>query len=114
MRLAEDIEVAEATKTGKGRVDLLLGGHDHEVVRRFSGDTDRDPANIEQGHDNADITAEGLIRDAQGDIRIIKSGTDWAGLSLIRMIIEKDNKGSINTSAIGECLGFRIIYLLFI
>jgi hypothetical protein len=102
MRLAEDMEVAEATKTGKSRVDLLLGGHDHEVVRRFNGDTDTDPANVEQGHDNIDITVEGLIRDAQGDIRIIKSGTDWTGLSLVRMIIGKDEKGSTNISTVGE------------
>lgn len=103
MRLAEDIEVAEATKTGKSRVDLLLGGHDHEVIRRFSGDTDRDPSIIEQGHDNADITAEGLICDTQGDIRIIKSGTDWTGLSLVRVVIEKDDNGSIDSiSTTGE------------
>ncbi|KAJ5278730.1 5'-nucleotidase [Penicillium angulare] len=71
MRLAEDIEVAKATKSGKSR-----------------------------GHDNADITAEGLIRDAQGDIRIIKSGADWTGLLLVRMVVEKDNKGSVDISTI--------------
>jgi hypothetical protein len=114
MRLAEDMEVAEATKTGLSRVDLLLGGHDHEVVRRFNGDTDTDSANVEQGHDNAEITAEGLIRDAQGDIRIIKSGTDWTGLSLVRMIIEKDSNGSVDVSTVGEYLSSRVIYLLFI
>lgn len=101
MRLAEDMEVAEATRTGPSRVDLLLGGHDHEVVRRFGGDTDTDPATIEQGCNNEDVTADGLIRDTQGDIRIVKSGTDWRGLSLVRMMIQKDEKGRVSVSAVG-------------
>ncbi|EAU35916.1 predicted protein [Aspergillus terreus NIH2624] len=100
MRLAEDMEVAEATRTGQSRVDLLLGGHDHEVVRRFGGDTNTDPATIEQSHNNEDIRTDGFIRDAQGDIRIIKSGTDWRGLSLVRMMVEKDEKGSMNVSSV--------------
>lgn len=105
MRLAEDMKVAGATRTGQSRVDLLLGGHDHEVVRRFGGDTNTDPATIEQGHNNEDIMTDGFIRDAQGDIRIIKSGTDWRGLSLVRMMVEKDEKGSMNVSSVeGEYL----------
>lgn len=98
MRLAEDMEVADMTATGDDRVDLFLGGHDHEVVRRYAGDTDTNPENVEQGCDNTDIAVNGLVRYTEGNIRIIKSGTDWRGLSLVRMVVQKDDKGSTNVS----------------
>ncbi|RJE20033.1 2,3-cyclic-nucleotide 2-phosphodiesterase [Aspergillus sclerotialis] len=100
MRLAEDMQVADATTTGNSRVDLLLGGHDHEVVRRLNGDTNTNSATIEQGCNNADITVDGLIRDTEGDIRIIKSGTDWRGLSLVRMMVQRDEDGTANISTV--------------
>ncbi|KAL3438547.1 Metallo-dependent phosphatase-like protein [Aspergillus tetrazonus] len=34
MRVPEDMAVANATVSGDSRIDLLLGGHDHDVLRR--------------------------------------------------------------------------------
>ncbi|KAJ9284626.1 hypothetical protein DTO021C3_7753 [Paecilomyces variotii] len=98
MRLAEDMEVADMTASGDGKVDLFFGGHDHEVVRRYVGDTDSNPENIEQGRDNTDIVINGLVNYTEGNIRIIKSGTDWRGLSLVRVVGQKDDKGVASVS----------------
>jgi hypothetical protein len=43
MRLAEDFKVSQATHDDC-RVDLFLGGHDHETVCRLAGNTCSDPA----------------------------------------------------------------------
>lgn len=100
MRLAEDMEVADATATGDGRVDLLLGGHDHEIVRRFGGDTDVNPQVIQQGAINEYIIKDGVVREVQGNIRIIKSGTDWKSLSLVDMMVQKDNHGTATVASV--------------
>ncbi|KAL5351400.1 hypothetical protein ACLOAV_003259 [Pseudogymnoascus australis] len=76
MRLAEDIAVAHATRSGEGWINLLLGGHDHNVVQRASTDDEINPDVAQQGVPPTDAAA----RDYQGDVRIIKSGTDWRGL----------------------------------
>ncbi|KAI9373838.1 Metallo-dependent phosphatase-like protein [Aspergillus egyptiacus] len=95
MRVPEDMAVADATSSGSGRVDLLLGGHDHDVLRRYAGDTDVIAENVEQGRKLAEVEADGIVPDAEGNIRIIKSGTDWRGLSLIRLIVERDIAGLV-------------------
>lgn len=100
MRLKEDLKVAHATATGDAKVDLLLGGHDHEVVRRFDADTEADSEVIQQGCKNADLTHDGEVRDVEGKIRIIKSGTDWKGLSLIRLCVERDPAGTAFLSTV--------------
>jgi 2',3'-cyclic-nucleotide 2'-phosphodiesterase (5'-nucleotidase family) len=100
MRLKEDLKVAHATATGDAKVDLLLGGHDHEVVRRFDADTEADSEVIQQGCKNADIIHDGEVRDVEGKIRIIKSGTDWKGLSLIRLCVERDPAGTAFLSTV--------------
>jgi hypothetical protein len=85
MRLAEDIVVSRATTSWAERVDLLLGGHDHHVVRRTFTDTDRDPTHVQQG-----VPDQGAaVTDYEGDVRVVKSGTDWRGLSIVRLIIER-------------------------
>ncbi|KAL9588026.1 MAG: hypothetical protein Q9203_003164 [Teloschistes exilis] len=68
MRLVEDLEVADATVHGEARVDLLLGGHDHEVVCRFAGDTNVHPRVITQGRKNGDVTSDG-----QDDKAVLKA-----------------------------------------
>ncbi|EAU38172.1 conserved hypothetical protein [Aspergillus terreus NIH2624] len=100
MRLKEDLKVAHATATGDAKVDLLLGGHDHEVVRRFDADTEADSEVIQQGCKNADLIHDGEVRDVEGKIRIIKSGTDWKGLSLIRLCVERDPAGTAFLSTV--------------
>ncbi|KAL4997259.1 Metallo-dependent phosphatase-like protein [Aspergillus recurvatus] len=100
MRVPEDMAVANATLSGDSRIDLLLGGHDHDVLRRFAGDTDFTAGNAEQGRKVTEVEVDGRIPDAEGDIRLIKSGTDWRGLSLIRVIVQRDKKGAVVASTV--------------
>ncbi|EGE04604.1 5'-nucleotidase [Trichophyton equinum CBS 127.97] len=97
MRLAEDIAVSQNTRAGSGRVDLILGGHDHDVVQRSSTDSNNDPRVHRPGLTSGSATE---ICCTEGDIRIIKSGTDWNGLSMLRLTISKraDGKSSISKS----------------
>lgn len=97
MRLAEDIAVSQNTKTGSGRIDLILGGHDHDIVQRSSTDSNNDPRAHHQGSTPDSATR---ILCTEGDIRIIKSGTDWNGLSVLRLTVSKqaDGKSSISES----------------
>ncbi|KAL3446636.1 Metallo-dependent phosphatase-like protein [Aspergillus insuetus] len=101
MRLPEDLAVAAATASGDCRIDLLLGGHDHEVLRRFEGDTDLNSEHYEQGQHIADVEKNGMIPDVEGDnIRLAKSGTDWRALSLIRLIVHRDEHGAAVKSTV--------------
>ncbi|KAL5340503.1 Metallo-dependent phosphatase-like protein [Aspergillus crustosus] len=100
LRIPEDMAVANATATGESRIDLLLGGHDHDVVRRFAGDTDLIAENVEHGRPIAEVEAGGMVPDTEGNIRLIKSGTDWRGLSLIQLIVQTDEKGTIVGSTV--------------
>lgn len=61
MRLTEDLAVSNATVRGEERVDILLGGHDHEVVCRFLGDVDDNPETILQNRINEDIVLDGQV-----------------------------------------------------
>ncbi|OKL64609.1 hypothetical protein UA08_00561 [Talaromyces atroroseus] len=49
MRLIDDLVVSNATLSGDERVDLVLGGHDHHVIRREPGDNNMDPETIQSG-----------------------------------------------------------------
>ncbi|EGD92373.1 hypothetical protein H112_00035 [Trichophyton rubrum D6] len=95
MRLAEDIAVLQNTKTGSGRVDLILGGHDHDVVQRSSTDFNNDPRVRHPGFTSGSATG---IFCTEGDIRIIKSGTDWNGLSVLRLTVPKQADGTTSIS----------------
>ncbi|KAL8688923.1 MAG: hypothetical protein Q9224_004766 [Gallowayella concinna] len=59
MRLIEDLGVANATTDSDYRVDMLLGGHDHEVLTRSVGDTDANPEVIQQDKKNSDVVTDG-------------------------------------------------------
>ncbi|BCS24585.1 bifunctional metallophosphatase/5'-nucleotidase [Aspergillus puulaauensis] len=100
MRVPEDMDVANATATGDSRIDLLLGGHDHEVVRRFAGDTDLTAENVEQGRKVSDLEVDGRLPEAEGNIRLVKSGTDWRALSLVRLIVQRDENGTVVGSTV--------------
>ncbi|KAI4107728.1 MAG: hypothetical protein L6R37_001413 [Teloschistes peruensis] len=105
MRLVEDLEVADATVHGEARVDLLLGGHDHEVVCRFAGDTNVDPGVIIQGRKNGDVTSDGQVRvETEGEVRIVKSGTDWRSYSVIHLTLDRvhDDKAVLKASRVEQ------------
>lgn len=89
MRLVEDLAVSGDTLLGDGRVDLVLGGHDHRVIRRDINDTNSDPGVLQSGfHDTG-----GEVSDYKGHVRIVKSGTDWRGLSVIRLHLGRGING---------------------
>ena len=48
MRLSEDMKVSQATISGVERVDLILGGHDHHMIRTTMMDTEADPTVLQQ------------------------------------------------------------------
>ncbi|KAI1859841.1 hypothetical protein JX265_010290 [Neoarthrinium moseri] len=94
MRLAEDLKLSQATLSGDGKIDLILGGHDHYVLRRTHTDTNFDPSIIQPGvHDIA-----GPATQFNGFAHIIKSGTDWRGLSIVRLRVERLSDGSASIS----------------
>ncbi|KAL0570370.1 hypothetical protein V5O48_011585 [Marasmius crinis-equi] len=73
MRFEEDLQVARSTvgtSDPASRVDLILGGHDHEFM-------------MEGNYTQTDATR------AQGDIRIVKSGTDFRSYSLVKLVVSK-------------------------
>ncbi|KAL4954639.1 Metallo-dependent phosphatase-like protein [Aspergillus filifer] len=103
MRVPEDMAVANATTSGESRIDLLLGGHDHEVLRRFAGDSDVIAQNVEQGRKISEVEMDGTVPDTKGDIRLVKSGTDWRALSLIRLTVKRDEQGEVIGSTVNLC-----------
>ncbi|KAL4962834.1 bifunctional metallophosphatase/5'-nucleotidase [Aspergillus stella-maris] len=103
MRVPEDMAVANATASGESRIDLLLGGHDHEVLRRFAGDSDLIAQNVELGRKISEVEVDGQVPTAEGDIRLVKSGTDWRALSLIRLIVKRDEQGKVVESTVNLC-----------
>ncbi len=89
MRLVEDLAVSGDTLLGDRRVDLVLGGHDHHVIRRDINDKNPDPEVLQSGfHDTGDE-----VSDYKGHVRIVKSGTDWRGLSVVRLRLENGING---------------------
>lgn len=108
MRLTEDVDVAEALCEGspEERVDILLGGHDHEVVRRFGGD---EPTGHGEGvayYRSSDVidctnlrvgkeaTETGVLPEVKGAVRIIKSGSDWQGISCVKLHVHRTDEGT--------------------
>ncbi|KAL8702576.1 MAG: hypothetical protein Q9201_004256 [Fulgogasparrea decipioides] len=105
MRLIEDLEVAEATIDGESRVDLVLGGHDHQVICRLAGDNNVDPEVILQGKINDNVMKDGRVYlDTEGNVRIVKSGTDWKSYSIVRLMVDSNpnKKAVIRTSRVEQ------------
>lgn len=71
VRLVDDMAVANATLLGAERVDLLLGGHGHHVLRREIGDNNPDPDTLQSGCDDV-----ANVSSFTGDVRVVKSGSD--------------------------------------
>jgi len=86
--------VSQNTLAGDERVDFIFGGHDHFTVQRASHETNADPK-VAQLHsdDNTGLP----ITEFGGDVRIIKSGTDWRGLSILNAIIQRGPDGRAST-----------------
>ena len=70
MRMEEDMAVASRCSG----VDLILGGHDHGYVLHGSQYTD------DGGH-------------AEGNIKIVKSGTDFRDFSVVKIHVERCHVG---------------------
>ncbi len=83
MRLVEDMSLAKATASGSCKIDLILGGHDHHIVRRTATDNEPKPSILQPGAASGDA----VWSEFNGLVRIIKSGTDWKGLSIARLTI---------------------------
>ncbi|KAL7952827.1 2,3-cyclic-nucleotide 2-phosphodiesterase [Trichoderma compactum] len=96
MRLAEDIAVSQATADQDEKIDLVLGGHDHNVIRRAPGDDDIDANITQQGVP----PCESAVTDYEGDVRIVKSGTDWRGLSVVRLRVARHNDDSVSIQGV--------------
>ena len=82
MRLEEDILVAE----GCPLVDLILGGHDHDIV--VHGDK---------------ITV--VNDDARGRIKIVKSGTDFRSYGVVRIPLQRTGHGEGKGVELGTVQG---------
>lgn len=93
MRLVEDLAVSRATLCGEERVDLILGGHDHQVVCRFAGDFNENPDVILEGRHDQYIVSQGQMMNINGTVRIVKSGTDWKGYSIVNLLATRDRNG---------------------
>ncbi|KAL1965242.1 hypothetical protein VTN77DRAFT_5996 [Rasamsonia byssochlamydoides] len=61
--------------SGESKANLILGGHDHDVVRRFAGDADANSALTQQGDGNESIVYNGQVEDIEGDL-IVKRDDD--------------------------------------
>jgi hypothetical protein len=97
MRLAEDLKVADATAAQDDcHINLLLGGHDHEVVCRVAGDTCSDASRIWQNAANDDIIRKGRVITRSGKVRIVKSGSDFQSFSKIRLLVQRTSKGKVS------------------
>ena len=100
MRLTEDIEVSQALRNynSPDRVDLILGGHDHELLRRYGGEEStyaHNPTYIDCSFNGQDdiVGQDGLVPEARGNVRIVKSGTDWIGLSCVKLLVARESNG---------------------
>ena len=93
MRLVEDMAVSRATLCGENKVDLILGGHDHQVVCRFAADSNKNPNLILEGRQNEDIVNQGQVMNVNGALRIVKSGTNWRGYSVIKLFVGRYSNG---------------------
>ncbi|KAJ3538174.1 hypothetical protein NM688_g6557 [Phlebia brevispora] len=91
---------AQATKNiaSEHGVDLLLGGHDH-VYWISKGVT---------GWDGFDLnTSQTDAQDDQGDVLIVKSGTDFQDLSEVVLTLKPTPAGSVRKQVIHEIKGVR-------
>ncbi|KAF7354380.1 Metallo-dependent phosphatase [Mycena venus] len=109
-RISNDIKLAKAlfalsptaqAKTNIGSehgVDLILGGHDH-VYWISKGVTEWDGYDLQTPHPDA--------KEDQGEVLVIKSGTDFQDISEVILTLKDAPDGSIRNKLIQEIKGKR-------
>ncbi|KAK7467635.1 hypothetical protein VKT23_004689 [Stygiomarasmius scandens] len=95
MRLEEDMDLLQGLAEGNERIDLILGGHDHDLVVHG---------------DNLVFQDNATTRDIRGDVKIVKSGTDFKSLSIIKVPVRR--KTHSRGIEIGEVHVHQILDLL--
>ena len=100
MRLVEDLAVSVATLSGDEKVDLILGGHDHEVICRLAGDFNKDPSVMVEGRCDKNVVSQGLVTSTNGKVRIVKSGTDWSSYSIVDLLVTRNGNGRAHLETI--------------
>lgn len=107
VKLAKDVNAnspavqgQESTATKHG-VDLILGGHDH-LYYISKGVT------VWEGYDTTQDVL-GAEKD-EGDILVVKSGTDFRDLSEFTLELEDAPKGSVRTKLIKSIRGTQLCY----
>lgn len=103
MRLIEDLQVSNKTASGDERIDLLLGGHDHNVVRREPDSQDANPEIVHSEHQTSTLNQS--FTDQR--LRIVKSGTDWRGLSVIKLKVDRSDRTGASIVDMTSKLGPR-------
>lgn len=92
----------ESTATKHG-VDLILGGHDHLYYISRGVTT-------WEGYDTAQDVL-GAEKD-EGDVLVVKSGTDFRDLSEFTLELADTPKGSVRTKLIKSIRGAHFIFIL--
>jgi 5'-nucleotidase len=77
-------------------VDLLLGGHDH-VYWISKGVTEWDGYDLQSPQPDA--------KDDQGDVLVVKSGTDFQDISEVILTLKDTRPGSVRKKLIQEIKG---------
>lgn len=85
MRLADDTDLIRYAN-----VDFAFGGHDHYIIRRDGSVYNTDPSVPEPGHEHERST----VTESANNVRLVKSGTDWKGISVLEIHLEREANGS--------------------
>ena len=104
MPLVEDLALSEATLCDEERVDLILGGHDQQFLCRFVGEMNENP-NVILEERGAQKNAQQMLSlvhfvKVEGTVRIVKSGAEWNGCSLVNFIVRKDRGGKASLETV--------------
>lgn len=86
MRYTEDITILDEPQEDIEKVDLILGGHDHDVFVYPPMHKSSDDSTI--GNDN--IKRPYIENEYPGSLKLVKSGTDWRSLSILDLHIERE------------------------
>ena len=70
------MDLLQGLAEGNERVDLILGGHDHDLVVHGDNLVFQDGTTTSS-------------RDIKGDVKIVKSGTDFKSLSIVKVPVRR-------------------------
>ncbi|CAP60980.1 uncharacterized protein PODANS_2_13795 [Podospora anserina S mat+] len=91
MRLAEDLLLSGATQEkGLERVDFIFGGYDREAVGTFYPELVMQSQHSE-GESKGKV-GSGRYEVTSPEIRVVKSGAAWEGLSVVEMCVKKEGE----------------------